>query len=159
MLHTAMISGSKWGDTIYWAPLRMAIRAVAGSSTVPAPMVTSVPSYFFTIWEISWSALGTVKHSSTVVTPPATQASVILAACSTDSARITATIPTSLILFKTASLDIQYLQSPLRGLFFQFYTLTLSAASRKARCTPVCYLYLSLHSGACTMHYGRSRCC
>jgi len=81
---------------------RMAMRAVSGSSTVPAP--TKIwPENFFARCSITPVAPGTVKVISMAATPPRAQASAMPAAWSGLSARITQTRPEATIFPKTSN--------------------------------------------------------
>lgn len=85
----------KAGLTIKFAPAKIAILAVSGSRTVPAPSIISPFEYFSAKAAITLSAPGTVNVSSIPVQPPARQASEILIASSALLALTTATRPQS----------------------------------------------------------------
>ena len=74
------------------APARIAARAVAASSTDPAPMRASSPSARLAA-AIASSAPGVVIVISHARTPPVASARQTLTSCSPESARITAMTP------------------------------------------------------------------
>ena len=90
------VSSSNPGETIYSAPARIAILAVAASKTVPAPTVN------FSAGNVSFNAFitsvapGTVYVTSIAETPPSIHALDILTASFIFSALTTATIPVSI---------------------------------------------------------------
>ena len=65
---------------MYCAPARIAMRAVSGSSTVPAPIRISPEEYCLASASITAVAPGTVKVISIAAAPPRAQASAIRAA-------------------------------------------------------------------------------
>ena len=81
-----MTSKLVFGATMNSAPARMAIRAVSGSRTVPAPSNARSPNWLATA-SSTRCALGTVNVISTHSTPPATSASVTSASSSARSVR------------------------------------------------------------------------
>src|ERR1700722_3119313 len=86
------------------APERIAMRAVSGSRTVPAPSRIS-PEQFLARCSITPLAPGTVKVISSAATPPSAQASATRVAWSALSALITATNPDATI-FRTTSIFV-----------------------------------------------------
>ena len=97
LLQSLTVSGLRLGLTMYFAPASIQALAVSGSSTVPAPMITSSSLYTSDSSFIMSMAPGTVIVISRAFIPPAFTASIIFIPCSLDSALITATTPDSTI--------------------------------------------------------------
>jgi hypothetical protein len=92
--------------TTYCAPARMAILAVSGSRTVPAPSRIPPDWYRFARSSITAAAPGTVNVTSKAATPPSAQASAMRAATVELSARTMATSPESTTLLTIWHLSI-----------------------------------------------------
>ncbi|MMZ62769.1 hypothetical protein D1872_249890 [compost metagenome] len=108
-LQSITVSRFRLGPTTNSAPLRMAARAVSGSSTVPTPIIAyadgsaAFQAYLRAKVSIARSANGTVIVTSITLIPPAIACSAISTTCSGVSPRRTATTPSSAIFWISCS--------------------------------------------------------
>src|SRR5665213_1544522 len=128
----AMLSA---GLTTNFAPSRMHIRAVSGSSTVPAPIKMSGRSCARR--RITSMAPGTVIVTSSTVTPPSAMALASANALSTDEARRTGTRP---IFRSSASTSSLRILSPSKCSLVNSYELRVASL-------------LALHARAAALHH------